>query len=104
VPFSLRFSGTQNAGVQLGEINGVVERLEAQGPFAAPVVDLPAVRLAAEVLDPRLGARDDQDVLERGDCAVVGERALAIVVAVEGERTSTIRTGSAMNGRPVSPA
>jgi hypothetical protein len=73
-----RFSECQDAGVQLGEVDGDVERLEAQGTLPTQVVDLPAVRLAAEVLDARLGARDDQDVLERGDRAVIGEFALAI--------------------------
>ena len=47
-------------------------------PRAAQVMDLPAVRLAVEVLDAGLGARDHQDVLERGDRAVVGELAIAI--------------------------
>jgi hypothetical protein len=70
-------SGSE-ACAQLCQIEGDVERLEAQDALAAQVVNLPAVRLAAEVLDPRLGARDHQDVLERGDRTVVGELAVAI--------------------------
>jgi len=44
--------------------------------------------------------RDQQDLPDRGDPAVVGELDAAIVAAVKGETTSTIRLGSAMAREP----
>ena len=46
------------------QVEGDVERLKANGALAAQVAGFPAVFLASEVLDARLGARDHEDVLE----------------------------------------
>ena len=84
----LRLLGRQQAVVQVGERDRDLERLQTDDAIALEVLDLPAVRLAPPVLDPGLGAGDQQDILHRRNTSIV--RQLVQIIGRGGRRRQNL--------------